>query len=226
MEQFQKSDDYFYDDSKVLKNKLNIHDKQLLVESERKLSSLRISELINCPIQGDFDFDHLKRLHKYIFQDLYDWAGEVRRSELAKKDLFCLYDNIDDYAKEIFNKLKAENYFVDYDNDFKIIKLAELFSNINALHPFREGNGRTQREFIEELAKVNGLDIDLTQINQEEMIEASHVSMNGDNTLLEELFQKYSKKISSQLQIYYIYNICSPRLAKDIFNHLFKGKKR
>ena len=224
MEMFQKSDDYFYDGTKILKNKLDIHNKELLIESERKLSSLRISELINSPIQGNFDFEHLKKIHYYIFQDLYDWAGDTRRSELAKKDLFCLYDKIDIYAKEIFDNLKKEKYFIEYDNEIKIKKLVDLFSNINALHPFREGNGRTQRQFIEDLAKINGLELDLTRISQVDMIEASHQAMNGNNTMLEDLFSKYVRHISTQLQIYYIYNICNPRLAKTIFDDLFKNK--
>lgn len=226
MTEFLKSDDYFYDENKVLKNKLDIHDKNLLFESERKLSALRISELMNSPIQGSFDFNHLKKIHLYIFQDLYEWAGEIRKSELAKKDLFCLYDKIELFAKEIFDNLKNDNYFIDYDDETKISKLVELFADINALHPFREGNGRSQREFIEELAKINGFNLDLTKIDQENMIEASHRSMNGDNSLLESLFKKNINIISKQLQIYYIYNICEPRLAKQIFDKIFKGKVR
>ena len=225
MEVFEKSDDYFYEGTKILKNKLNIQDKELLKESERKLSSLRISELMNSPIKGNFDFNHLKKINYYIFQDLYDWAGETRRSEIAKKDLFCLYDKINDYANEIFNNLKYEKYFIEYDNELKVIKLAELFSNINALHPFREGNGRTQREFIEELGKVIGIELDLTVINQQEMIKASHNSMNGDYNLLLEIFKNNSKQISKELQIYYIYNYCDTRLAKELFDNIMKNNK-
>ena len=64
----------------------------------------------------------------------------------------------------MFNKLKQDKYFINYDNDTKLDKLVELFADINALHPFREGNGRSQRLFIESLAKINRIYLDLTNV--------------------------------------------------------------
>ena len=226
MDNFEKKDDYFYENTKVLKNKLNILDKDLLKESEKKLTALRISELSTSPIVGDFDFEHLKKINYYIFQDIYEWAGQVRKSELAKLDLFCLYNNIDDFANSIFTGLQADKYFIEYDYDMKIAKLVELFGNINALHPFREGNGRTQREFIEELAKVDGINLDLTKIGQNTMIQASHRSMNGDNSQLEELFAELSSPMSLQMQLYYISTLCNPKLAKKLLNCVMSNNKK
>ncbi len=60
---------------------------------------------------------------------------------------------------DVFNKLKKEKYFLDFDNETILNKLVELFADINALHPFREGNGRSQRVFIESLAKINGIGV-------------------------------------------------------------------
>lgn len=102
--------------------------------------------------------------------------------------MFCLPQFIDDCATDIFNKLKKDNYYLDYDYDKTILSLVNLFADINALHPFREGNGRTQRHFIEELAKVNQIKLDLTQISSDDMISASCNSIAGDNRYLAKLF--------------------------------------
>lgn len=65
-------------------NKLNIRDNDLLSEAERKLTMLRISDLIDNPIIGEFGLEHLKQIHKYIFQDIYSWAGEIRKVDISK----------------------------------------------------------------------------------------------------------------------------------------------
>ena len=146
---------------------------------------------------------------------------------MEKIDVFCLYSNLEIFADNIFSKLAEENYFMDYPEEEKIKKLVELFGDINALHPFREGNGRTQREFVEELAKVNGINLDLTQIGQNSMIEASHRSMNGDNNKLLDLFKECSNPISVNYQIYNICHYCEPKLQKKLCNSVLnKSKKR
>ena len=83
-------------------------------------------------------------------------------------------EHINTYGNDIFRKLKNEKYYYDYDNETTLIKLVELFSDINALHPFREENGRTQRIFIETLAKINGIRLDLTNVSRLDIIKSSH----------------------------------------------------
>lgn len=227
MAKFENYKDYFYDGTEILKNLLDIRDEKLLSDTERRLVSVRISEIANDPVKGEFDFKHLKGINRFLFQDLYDWAGELRKCEMEKRDVFCLYSNLEYFANEIFSKLKMDNYFINYQEEEKMVKLVDMFGDINALHPFREGNGRTQREFIEELAKINGINLDLTKIGQQTMIEASHRSMSGDNNMLYELFNECSKPISKELQIYYICHYCEPRLAKKLNDNLLgKSKNR
>ena len=226
MSSFEKSSDYFYENTKILVNNLNIRDKEKLHNVERKLTSLRLSELHSNPLKGKFDFEYLKSINKYLFQDLYPWAGEIRKSELAKLDLFCLYNNIEIFAKSIFDELAQENYYINYSIDDKIVKLVNLFGNINALHPFREGNGRTQRLFIENLANINGIDLDLTRISQEYMIAASHLSMNGDNKLLMELFDENYKVMSSEMQLFNIVRYCDEGLSKKLCDAVLKNNNR
>ncbi len=181
---------YCYPNSDVLINKLDIRDLDKLHVFERKLTMLRLLELMDSPINGRFDFKHLQAVHKYIFQDLYDWAGEVRTVDIAKDNMFCNVKFIDSQAEEIFSKIKGERYLAGLDEEKFIKRLAFFFSEINALHPFREGNGRSQREFIRALALKNGYIIHFDRVTGEEMISASKKSFLCDYNEMEELFRK------------------------------------
>lgn len=180
---------YCYKDSNVLINKLNIQSESRLRDAERKLTSLRIQDLLEEPIEGRFDFAHLKEIHKYIFQDLYNWAGKIRTVDIAKGNMFCKFQYIDMQANEIFNKLKLEKHLKYLDLDTFIKRLAYYFSEINALHPFREGNGRTQREFIRELALNSGYVLNFSKISEKEMMEASIESFLCRYDKMEMLFK-------------------------------------
>lgn len=207
---------YCYANTDVLKNKLNIIDDEELHNRERKLVSLRISELFDNPIKGNFDFNHLKKIHGFLFQDIYSWAGKIRTCSIAKKDLFCLPEFIENYALEVFGNIEKNNYYFDYDFEEKLMKIVDLFSDINALHPFREGNGRTQREFIECLSKVCGIYLDLTSVSKMDMIVASHEGVNGHNERLYKIFKKHSKKLSIEEQIDNINVYCSKEVADKL----------
>ncbi len=110
---------------------------------QKELVSLRIYELNEESLKGNFDFQYLKNIHKYLFQDVYRWAGDIRNCNIAKQDLFCLTEHIESFGTEVFNKLKKEKYFVDYDNEITLDKLVELFTGINTLRLFCEGNIRS-----------------------------------------------------------------------------------
>ena len=211
---YENTSNYCYKNSDVLINTLNITDDEDLYNAERV--SYRTYELNEKPLKGNFDFKYLKDIHKYLFQDIYYWAGDTRTCNIAKQDLFCLVENIELYAKNIFSKLKQEKYFINYDYDTKLTKLVELFADINALHPFREGNGRTQRLFIESIAKINGINLDLTSVSKMDMIISSHESINGNYDKLIEMFRKNSHVISKDEQIKYINTYCSNELKNII----------
>ncbi len=239
-DKFEKVSDYFYEDTFVLKNLLDIRNEEILNEAERKLTSLRLAKLTNEPIKGWFKFEDLREIHRYLFQDVYGWAGEIRKCEINKSSLFCLFNYIETEAKEIFDNLFQERYYINYDTPTTINKLVSLFADINALHAFREGNGRTQRIYIENLARVNGIKLDLTKISQQYMITASQKAMTGDESLLQEWFIKCSlpskyKDIDindSQIfdviqrpyeeQVKDIIKYCDPRLAKALIGELSK----
>ena len=215
---YEKTANYCYKDSDVLINKLNITDEKDLYDAERGLVTLRTAQLNEEPIKGYFDFNHLKSIHKFLFQDVYRWAGDIRNCNIAKQDLFCLCEYIDSFANDIFGRLKKEQYFIKYSYEVKLKKLVELFADINALHPFREGNGRSQREFIEELAKINGIDLNLTTVSKEDMIIASHDSINGHYEKLFDIFKKNSIPLSEEERICFIKLYCIKELCDTLID--------
>ncbi len=185
---------YCYPDSDVLKNTMGIRDKEQLSRLEKRLTMLRILELIDKPIQGKFDLGHLQSIHKYIFQDVYEWAGKIRKVDIAKGNMFCNVKFIESQAEEIFGKLKGENYLQGLTEKEISLRLAYYFSEINALHPFREGNGRCQREFIRTLALNAGYVVNFAKVNGEEMLHASKNSFLCDYKGMEQLFARCIRK--------------------------------
>lgn len=167
---------YCYPDSDTLINKLNIRDFQKLQDAERDITARRLLQLYDHPIKANFDYTHLKRIHRYIFQDIYAWAGRERTVDIAKSNMFCNVMFLASQAAEIFEKLKQEHCLKDLPREKFIERAAYYFGEINALHPFREGNGRTQREFFRELALNAGYKIDYSNVTEEEMITVSRES--------------------------------------------------
>ena len=185
------SDVYCYPDSSVLKNRLDIHDKEQLLAAEVRLAAIRLYQLQEQPVHGNFDLNHLCRIHGHIFQDLYPWAGKIRTVNIAKTNMFCLVQHIQTYAHTIF-----PSYYMDCirvkDNPERLIHVfTSHYADLNALHPFREGNGRSQREFARELCLKCGYILDLTHTSHEEMLAGSIMSFDkGDNAGLEAVFRK------------------------------------
>lgn len=185
---------YCYPGTDVLVNKLGIQDYEKLQVIERKLTMLRILDLIDKPIKGNFDFKHLCSIHYYIFQDVYDWAGKVRTVDIAKGNRFCNVMFIETQAKEIFESLRKELFLEGLNQQELARRLTYYFSEINALHPFREGNGRSQREFIRSLALKNGYVLNFSNISAEEMLKASQESFLCKYQAMEEIFEQCIRK--------------------------------
>ena len=88
----------------------------MFFEVEKELTLIRLQELQKNPIKGNFDFKHLKDIHEYIFQDLYDWAGKERTVEIGKGNLFCTTRCLQSYAESVFNKYYSQCYAAEHDN--------------------------------------------------------------------------------------------------------------
>lgn len=184
---------YCYPESDVLRNKLNIQDSETLFRAEKQLTMLRLLELQNQPLKGKFDLAHLCAIHGYIFQDLYHWAGKLRTVDIAKGNMFCKFEFIQSSSDKLFARLEKDFTENMTDRQQMVKKLAYHFSEINALHPFREGNGRAQREFIRILALDHGYEIDFSYITTAEMIDASKASFLCDYIPMERLFDRAVK---------------------------------
>lgn len=184
MTKYESQDHYLDPETGVLKNKLGIEDEEELKKAEASLVAWRSYQLSEKPIQGRFDLDHLKAIHKHLFGDVYKWAGEIRDIDLAKENsYFANHLHIANAARSIFEKLAQENYLIGLDAAGFSERAAHYLGEIKALHPFREGNGRAQREFINHLAHRNGYFIDWTNVGQKDLLQASIESFQrGDNT--------------------------------------------
>lgn len=182
---------YCWQGSNVLKNRQGIKTKENLESAEKHFTAMRMLELQLHPIDGRFDFNHLCRIHKHIFQDIYDWAGEPRTVDIGKGNLFCRVQNIKGYADSIFDRFRPDCADAKDDRQKFVHVLAGHYGDMNALHPFREGNGRAQREFTRELCLECGYEFDLTGTTHQEMLAASILSFNkGDSSGLEQIFTK------------------------------------
>ena len=204
---------YCYPDSDVLINKFNIRDKEKLNSLEREFTFYNVVKLNKNPIKGDFDIKHLKNIHYELFKEIYNWAGELRTVDIEKGYRFCSSDYIEEYSKDIFKDIKKNNFLIDFPREKAIKKLAEYMGDINAVHPFREGNGRTQRTFISNLANVSGFDIAFSNISKDEMLEASISSFSCNYEKFEELFTINSRPLSIDEQEKFIKNI-----SNNIYN--------
>ncbi|BED92967.1 MAG: Fic family protein [Candidatus Paraimprobicoccus trichonymphae] len=192
--EFEFDSFYCYPNTNVLKNKLNVQDEVKLNVAEREITSVKISVLEKNIIRGNFDLKHLKDIHKNIFCDIYDWAGQIRTVNIIKGNMFCNCMYINVCADELFKKLKSENYLRKLPFNELPDKLAFYFGEINALHPFREGNGRTQRLFIEYLARELGYSINFTKITEKEMIDASNLAFIGKYDSMTKIFNNVLEK--------------------------------
>ncbi len=190
--EYEDNGQYCYPHTHILKNKLDIHDREQLFKAEQELSSARYFEISQRPIPGDFSLQHLCAIHRYIFQDIYDWAGQIRTVDISKGTIFCLTQFIEIEFQKVQDWLIAHNYLKDVDDKKQMAKyLAYLIGEINMIHPFREGNGRAQRVYVEYVCMNNGhFDLDFSRTTKNDMVLASKESSVLNYEPFEELLYK------------------------------------
>jgi len=143
---------YFFPGTTVLKNKLGIVDSDELKEKEAEISFEKLVELYEKPIKGNFDKEHLKAIHRYIFGDLYEWAGEYRYVNMQKETMFTQTIYIDEFLTGELELMNQEIKSI-FDKQRLAVFLATYYTQLMAIHPFREGNGRSCREFLREFVE-------------------------------------------------------------------------
>ncbi len=170
---FRTWDDYFIPGTVVLRNKFTAPgmpygqtDPARLKELEEFYTKSRIAELAANPIQGQFDYDHMKAIHRHIFQDVYEWAGQERVAPVGQfmtKDGHAYYGagpHLTAAAEAEYAKLAAKNLLRGLSPEAFVHELAESWGEVNVIHSFREGNTRSQFVFYSQLAEQAGYRID------------------------------------------------------------------
>lgn len=172
----------------VLHNLASIEDEKILLAYESLKVSKRVEELIENPIKIK-DSDSLLIIHHYLFQDIYAWAGEVRTVNISKDGKPFFEGERFHVAFKYVDNLIDEYRVIKKNNKKELAKkLAEILDNVNFLHPFREGNGRTQREFLRLLALEKGVKLNLNPPDNKSVYERyMHGTINSDLDTLTEL---------------------------------------
>jgi len=188
MSRYDADDVYCIPGTAVLKNKAGITDQDQLDEYEGDFTAIRLLELTQNPVEGSFDLAHLCKIHQYLFQDVYEWAGEVRSVDIIRgESRFCNVRHIQSYSNTVFSAIATEKYLVNLEPKVFSNRLAHYLSEINAIHPFREGNGRVQRLFISQLAEHAGYFLDYSALDQAELYPVMQESFLGNEQPLSEL---------------------------------------
>ena len=176
-------DPYCYPGTTVLKNLANIRDQTALDEFEAAMTALRAEEALP---RGRLGVPHYKAIHQHLFQDVYAWAGQYRIVRIAKDgSAFCYPENIDREMRRLFGALKEDLFLTGRSREAFAADAAGFLSALNAIHPFREGNGRTQMSFLSLLAASAGHPLDLENLEPEVFLAAMVASFKGDDTPLE-----------------------------------------
>ncbi|MBO8442564.1 MAG: Fic family protein [Spirochaetes bacterium] len=170
-----------YPDSKCLVNYFNIRDKKVLRPIEHFLVNLRTVELFMDPMPGRPTFSLLKEIHSRLFGDIYPSAGMIRTVEASKRKDFCRPQFIEKAADELFTRLSNDKYLCGIDDagDFAN-DLAFYMGEAEALHPFKDGNGRATRLFFDRLVRQAGFRLRWAQADPDRMLEASIAAIDGD----------------------------------------------
>jgi cell filamentation protein len=171
-------DPYVYPGTTILRNKLNIIDAADLELAERRYSTIRSRQGIPT---GSFDLKHLRAIHHHLFQDIFDWAGEIRTVEISKGDShFQFRQYIEIGMADVHRRLSSTSFLRGLDRKEFAVKAAAIMGDVNYVHPFREGNGRTQLQYFKQLCEYAGHTLDLTRIVPADWLEASIAAHRGE----------------------------------------------
>jgi cell filamentation protein len=191
------SDPYLYPGTDVLRNVPDLRDAEQLAVFEGLNTAARVYELLQNPIAGGFDIVHLKAIHKHVFQDVFTWAGELRTTMLGKAEYFgrppvwfTPPHLLEHEAKRIFVWLHRADLLRRLPRVEFARQSAQLLAEVNTLHPFREGNGRTQRLFVDALARQAGHELHFDVVSRERMVQASIEAHGGNPGKMTRMFEE------------------------------------
>lgn len=172
-----EDDTYCYPGTTVLKNELGLKNQKELDAFEAEITAQRASEPLPA---GGLSYERYCAIHRHFFQDVYSWAGKPRTVRISKSgSAFCYPENIDREMHRLFEELAEQDYYAGLEADAFAKKAAHFLAELNAIHPFREGNGRTQLSFLALLAEDAGHSLDLERLDPKAILEATIESFDG-----------------------------------------------
>lgn len=194
-------DDPYSESNGVLKNKLGITNTQDLNEIEADLASLAIQELLQRQTPAEFSVADLRSIHKEIFHEIYPWAGEFRQVDIAKGDThFVRHQDIASRLDALFDYCKAKGYFCHLPAEAFAQACASFLIELNLIHPFREGNGRSQRLLLSQIALNAGYQIEWSGVSDSAMRKACVDGAEGKGNTMTKLLKLYLSPGPSSMQ--------------------------
>ena len=170
-----------YPGTKCLVNYFNIKDKAELRQCEHFFVNIRTAQLFLMPMESEFTFSYLVFVHSHLFGDIYPSAGVLRTKDASKRKDFCRPQYIERYSQELFSRLSRDNYLRNIEDDADFANdLAFYMGEAEALHPFRDGNGRAVRFFFNRLVSRTGRKLHWAGCDADRMLEASIAAIDGD----------------------------------------------
>jgi cell filamentation protein len=172
----------------VLINRAGLRDQAALDDFEGEMTSLRFSEPFP---DGRLSFRHYRGVHRHLFQDVYPWAGKIRTVRIAKgENAFCYPEHIDREMRKLFTELSKQKHLKELDARTFANKAAHFLAELNAIHPFREGNGRTQLSFLVILAGKAGHPPSRSRFKPRAVLRAMIASFGGNERPLAGLIRR------------------------------------
>ncbi|MCL5500581.1 cell filamentation protein [Phytobacter palmae] len=182
-------DPYLFPGLNVMRNRLGIREAQRLEQAAWELTALRAATLELGPLARGLP--HLCAIHRHIYQDVFDWAGQVREVDIYQGDTrFCHFEYIEKEGNALMQSLEDEEWLQGLGKEEFIERLAHYYCEINVLHPFRIGNGIAQRIFFEQLALHAGYRLDWRGVDPESWSKANQTGAMGELQPLREIFGK------------------------------------
>lgn len=182
-------DPYLYPELNVMRNRLGIRQAERLAQAAYEFTALRAATLSLGPLLRGLP--HLCAIHHHLYQDIFDWAGDIREMDIYQGDTrFCHFAYIEKEGNALMQDLEEEGYLVGLEKADFINRLSHYYCEINVLHPFRIGNGIVQRIFFEQLAIHAGYQLDWRGIDPAEWVQANQSGAMGDLSALNTIFSK------------------------------------
>ena len=197
----------YQDDTGTNRNLLGITDRHELQKTEYDLTAFRARQLAENPVQGAYDLDHLKAIHRHLFQDVYGWAGKERTLNFSKavesqpgwKAVFARTDEIASVVGEVAKGLAERGNLKGLDKPAFVEALTDVYVRLNFAHPFPEGNGRTTRVLLNQIAAVAGHKLDFERVPKEEWNRAAALSVGLTHRIEPGMKQPASLRLVKQV---------------------------